>query len=1294
MISPKKFLRTGPDPFSCGPRQQEGFALIIVLAVVVLLLALVVGFFSRVLTETKSSATHEASASAQNLKEQAVNVVMAQIKTATAGFKADGGGNLDTTQPLAWASQPGMVRTFDNRGNLAAAYKLYSAPELTTSTYTAPAIPPDWNNFDSRRSFNALWCDLNAPVQIPGDADSNGTIAQGEKIPAYPILDPNAEGTVKGFSLTARPGYNAAFQAGSYTTQKDNSNPAPMPVQWLYLLERGQLVAPGGGPGSVTVAGASKDNPIVGRIAFWTDDETSKINVNTAGGGPWDEPNITVQASTTTTYSGPGFSSFTATPLVNTTQDYALATNQPAQFEYQRYPGHPATTFLSAALPGLDTLDKVYALTPRLANEGSRGGSTITANSTVTRAPVKLDAERLYGSVGELAFDPARNATPNLKREDLERAKFFLTAHSRAPEVNLFNEPRICLWPINKETDKRTGFDRLIAFCDTINEYTYYFERSNPDSETEDLNLGRNREIRDYLRNRTSTAVPGFGGGTEGILGKYGSGDRDQTITEIFDYIRSTNTRDSSQGDTKYHYAPTGTVVPIYDASSDTRGFGRFPTITKVGIMFYGVGINNSTDPNPPAYPPEARRKTIPIAETVDLPEGKMKMRAILFLEMFVPGQGTGMIYPRFSVKVDGLNSGANTLTWNNQPIFPAAMEGATLSYVADGDWKWGPYYRNWGGRIGLRALAGKYGSGGGSTYPLASPQNSPEVDCPSSTKENPTFKFGGSNLTLRVMGPNGNEVQTLTVPIPSDPACPVPDLAPLVAAKSVGGAMRDFRDSSLRLVTTSLGGNEGWDAWITKRDVVRAVAVDPADYRITAAKHTVPGTFFQPHPFYFSHKLAHNFLDSVPIPFHGAGLGTYVDEETGVNTHSSESTYPKDGDLRRVTFSDWDSNLTDPGYEGFNSRNQMHMVDTYSVRGVKVGGVMAAGALQGDWDLGIGMAPEGPYINYADEGSIATMAGYSPYFGDTGRERYMDEVGPSNFSPNRMMPSSVMLGSLPSAAKTGKAWQTLLFRATQAGHPGSYSDLASDSAVSPSDFNRAPDYLLLDLFNMPVVEPYAISEPLSTAGKVNMNYQLAPFTYIDRSTAVQAVLRSEQMLTLPNNATRGHKYRSGVKAGTVNDPLRSLLNLDETLKGFQRRFANNDVFRSPAEICSIWLVPRRDGATYEGMAGWWDRYRPTADNARESSYARLYPRLTTKSNTFTVHYRVQSLKKVKSDPNQAQWTEGRDKVMAEQRGSSIIERYVDPNDPGLPDYLPVTSVVPLDDFYKFRVISDQQFNP
>ena len=67
-------------------------------------------------------------------------------------------------------------------------------------------------------------------------------------------------------------------------------NPAPMPVRWLYLLKDGSLVSPDTPspttPNTLTFQNAvnaagqadkpSVTNPIVGRVAFWTDDESGK----------------------------------------------------------------------------------------------------------------------------------------------------------------------------------------------------------------------------------------------------------------------------------------------------------------------------------------------------------------------------------------------------------------------------------------------------------------------------------------------------------------------------------------------------------------------------------------------------------------------------------------------------------------------------------------------------------------------------------------------------------------------------------------------------------------------------------------------------------------------------------------------------------------------------------------------------------------------------------------------------------------------------------------------------------
>jgi uncharacterized protein (TIGR02600 family) len=267
------------------------------------------------------------------------------------------------------------------------------------------------------------------------------------------------------------------------------------------------------------------------------------------------------------------------------------------------------------------------------------------------------------------------------------------------------------------------------------------------------------------------------------------------------------------------------------------------------------------------------------------------------------------------------------------------------------------------------------------------------------------------------------------------------------------------------------------------------------------------------------------------------------------------------------------------------------------------------------------------------------------------------------------------MFGSLPTGIHANRPWQTLLFHPAPGGTPQHIG------AQTPLD------HLLLDLFNMPVVEPYAISDPFSTAGKINMNYQIVPFTYINRTTGLQAVLKSELVLALSNTDCATYK------TNTNFDSRRNFLDLDETLKGFQQRFDANDIFRSASEICTLYLVPQDQ--TYANMPTFWASKLLTGDNVRERPYANIYPRLTTKSNTYTVHYRVQTLKKVKTATSQAnQWIEGKDVITSEYRGSSTVERYLDTGDTLIPDYATTTNATPIDVYYRFRILQTKQFSP
>jgi uncharacterized protein (TIGR02600 family) len=387
-----------------------------------------------------------------------------------------------------------------------------------------------------------------------------------------------------------------------------------------------------------------------------------------------------------------------------------------------------------------------------------------------------------------------------------------------------------------------------------------------------------------------------------------------------------------------------------------------------------------------------------------------------------------------------------------------------------------------------------------------------------------------------------------------------------------------------------------------------------------------------------------------------------------------------------------------------------------------------------GDWNTGVGGNFDGAYINLGDQGFVRDMTtgSYNVYYPNN-----LVAAGGTNslasFSPNRQIASPVLFGSLPSgitplasvgATGTQSPWQTLLFApnpAAKNSHPGFSAGGTGAGPDARPPYTTAPDHLFLDNFWMPVIEPYAISEPFSTAGKVNLNYQIAPFSHIQRSTGLYAVLKAMKMPAIPN--AFAPTYRATV-SGLYTDMTGSVANIpswrynidvEAVVAGMKnRRFDNNDVYRSASEVCNIFMVPSKQPnattntpagpagtalAKYNATASWWDDKTLTGDNLRESPYNYIYPRITTKSNTFTVHLRVQALKQVTGWRTTATdwgtWNETRDQVVSEYRGSSSIERYVDPNDPSIPDFAqPANYSKNLAPYYRWRTVSERQFIP
>lgn len=228
-------------------------------------------------------------------------------------------------------------------------------------------------------------------------------------------------------------------------------------------------------------------------------------------------------------------------------------------------------------------------------------------------------------------------------------------------------------------------------------------------------------------------------------------------------------------------------------------------------------------------------------------------------------------------------------------------------------------------------------------------------------------------------------------------------------------------------------------------------------------------------------------------------------------------------------------------------------------------------------------------------------------------------------------------------------------------------------------------DHLLLDLFRMPVVEPYAITESFSTAGQLNLNYQIVPFTYIERKTAMHAALSAQQIIALNDSYAADYKSSTQGSVGVQTRATRFAVNVAETLKQFDRRFSlEKDVFRSASEICSIYLVPDFGSVTEGNVESWWDGYKLTGNNLRERPYATLYPLLTTKSNVFTTHLRVQAIKRTPA---------GKIQVNGEYRGSVTFERFLDPNNPQFTDGSVNPDNVSLEPYFRFRTLSAKQFD-
>ncbi len=1335
--------------------RKHGMALIIVISTLALVTMLMLASFSLTDTDFRTETIVYEQSRALLLADDAVALAQSSLISATSQQFEDG-------TPKPWTSQPGAIRVHNMEGDLESIYKLYSSNEMTATSVAATAsdLPDNWA--DQKESF----VDLNEPK----------VLASGKL--SFPIVDPRA---MTNDPLTNAEGFSYDASKGAVQPGADSDKQRlPMPVRWIYITENGTMgTVDGTGRFISATPGArvTRDNPIVGRFAWWVDDETCKVNVNTAGEGSyWD------------------------VPVADTAQERSLAKRQPSRLEYYRQPGHPAGVSLSSVLlPGrrqypYDFVSDADPIAPpgdplggalaamsaedardlwRLgrqymteADTGTSFGGFRETNWTYlwNRSSSSYTRQARYATMDEMVYDTASSlSTPSSPRvphsffqrhpeaiQHLDRGRFFLTADSSAPEVTLFGTPKIALWPVfatAMENDmmtadaphvtdqgirKDTVYDHKMAETGTINGAPYFVQRSEPGNGASDFEVhasGGNKKVYEYLQRLTQRSIPGFarpGADFTNFLDKYGD-DRDAILIEMLDYIRASNFADGQLAKQEQfsvlcpgrEHVGFGQVAPLQQrvvgtgangslhpsASNHPQGMGRMLTISEIAMVIvcraevtgYDADNKLKIEGTWSDLPKEQREQLTAVGDRV--------LEVALLVEGFVPEQGWADYRPYATVALFGGAPGAPLTTADALP--PISINGQPLvkSTVKMYSGELPPKYK-WngsGGSIGLRSMPTGLlafqpiiikGDPGGQVPDLEFMGGSNDVnelkvalyDAPDDTDKYNLIQV--VPLKLPDIIPSPTSGQSVKIPsLPTDLAAYYKD--PKNPSKSLPCyALKDRLEQSAQ-----------YDALfplLSGLDVIQSLAPVHGDYRLTATQRWAESRVsanvltnamptFAPHPGWGTTSRAASLQDptlsvlnaNVPTGVdYGASWGSAgYDPQLSYVYSNGQATPDIPAFLaNRVTgFRLWDgtawrSGINLPDALNLLRRDQGRRGPCYP-------------EVTGDFDNGLGNAPDGPYNNRADDGNWAASlaTGKVPYFDNVSQTgSTTPPVSMSTFSPQRILPSAVVFGGLPSGTRAQVPWQTLLFRPAP-----------PVSATTPKHYGTKtpPDHLLLDLFWSPVIEPEPISLGFETCGKINMNYKMLPFQHIKRATALHALLKAETITAIPNSAAS--TYTTGASA---NDRFRHYIDIRSTLRLWDKRvFDYGAVFLTPSQICEQPLVP--EGLISPGlepstaaMDAYWEDHRITGDNSKERPYARIFPRLTTRSNTYRIHFIAQSLKKARSMAPDYVDTD-RDKVTSTIQGSRVVRRTLDMDDPNIPNYLTSTGTTkPLDAFYNWRV--------
>jgi len=504
--------------------QRRGAALVLTIILLSMITILVLGMANMVRNETVSSHSHEERGRALLFANMGVDMVNGVLRHATADY-LDPSRAFDATSNPArvWLSRPGALIT----------------PVESSSGVVAVA--------DNK---------LSRQVDLHSGIPSAAMLAMG--IPSY--YQP-ANLNIQTLTDQSPPTYLISDQPADPTKPITLSNPAvQLQLRWIYVRKDGTLDYSEKPVLNNTV------NPLVGRFAYWTDDETSKINLNTA----WKR---------------------------NPTNGGSTGQNNPFSSS------HPTAVNLSS-IPGFDA-DMPDLLHKAITPAGDYSDLT------------SFNGGRFFNSVKEVRKLDARFVNA------LNADKFEVTYYNHDPNTTFFGEPRIVL-TTQKKYAPRDANGKILK--DSKGRPYYLKIRVDPNSSDDNNNSSDSKPIwnmtdagsvdpaavsatveklNEYLQR---TDWPMTNGSGKSLQSKYYAGKPErltQLSLNILDYVRSKE----SAGDPSQLVIPTrgtraataGAVfVPVVAGQTPTDstaylGITRSPRMTEMGLWLNSTATSGTS---------------------------------------------------------------------------------------------------------------------------------------------------------------------------------------------------------------------------------------------------------------------------------------------------------------------------------------------------------------------------------------------------------------------------------------------------------------------------------------------------------------------------------------------------------------------------------------------------------------------------------------------------------------------------------------------------------------------------